>query len=170
VSEAKDISIFQQAPDMLPDAETTFEPGFAQTRSLQPDYSDPEWCEKLVRHLERQILRTPGDLNKHVQRINALLAAGQRGDRVFAAALDLHAALGVNGQALQRRIHEQIFPALEDWQRTALVAARSGGAVFAGDAGQYCLLPQTRATGMQLVAIKVEADSGNRPSVDFDIG
>lgn len=170
MSETKDISIFQQAPSVLPDAETTFEPGFAQTRSLQPDYSDPQWCERLVRHLERQILRTPGDLNKHVQRINALLAAGQHGDRVFAAALDLHAVLGSNGQALQRRIHEQIFPVLDDWQRTALVAARSGGAVSAGDAGQYCLLPQSQEAGMRLVAIKGETEPGNKPSVDFDIG
>lgn len=170
MSETKNTSIFQQAPSVLPDAETTFEPGFVQTRSLQPDYSDPVWCERLVRHLERQILRTPGDLNKHVQRINALLAAGQYGDRIFAAALDLHAVLGSNGQALQRRIHEQIFPVLEDPQRTALVAIRSGGSVSAGDAGRYCLLPQSREAGMQLVAIKEKQASGNKPAVDFDIG
>lgn len=170
MSETKNTSIFQQAPGGLPDAEATFEPGFAQTRSLRPDYSNPQWCERLVRHLERQILRTPGDLNKHVQRINAMLAAGSQGDRVFAAALDLHAALGSNGQALQRRIHDQIFPVLEDWQRTALVAARSGGAVSAGEAGQYCLLPQSLETGMQLVAIKEKQEPGNIPAVDFDIG
>lgn len=170
MSETKDISIFQQAPSILPDAETTFESGFAQTRSLQPDDSNPQWCERLARHLERQILRTPGDLNKHVQRINALLAAGLQGDRVFAAALDLHAVLGSNGQALQRRIHEQIFPVLEDPQRTALVAIRSGGSVAAGDAGRYCLLPQSQETGMQLVANKEKKGAGSKPAVNFDIG
>ncbi len=148
------VSIFEQTPDVSPSAETTFEPGFGQTSSLNPDYSDPQWCERLLRHLDRQILRTPGDLTAHVRRINALLAAGYKGDRVFAAALDLHTVLGGKGLALQQRIHDQIFPVLDEQQRSVLLAIRSGAAIPADAAVRYCLLAQDRDAPVQLVAIK----------------
>jgi hypothetical protein len=166
----KDVSIFEKAPAALPDIDARFEPGFGQSRSLQPDQVDPRWSAQLIRQLERQILRTPGDLTAHVQRLNALLAAGLRGERIFAAALDLHIVLGGRGGALQRRIHEQIFPVLDDTQRTALVALRSGGSVSAAPAEQYCLLPRDHVGTVQLVALRQDEVSKTFPAVDFDIG
>jgi hypothetical protein len=170
VKDTKNISIFEQAPDVSLGAEAAFEPGFGQTRSLNQDYSNPEWCEGLLRNLDRQILRTPGDLTTHVQRINALLAAGYKGERVFAAALDINAVLGGKGLALQRRIHDQIFPVLDDQQRSVLVSIRSGAAIPADTAVRYCLLPRYQENSVQLVAIKRDEVAGIFSSVDFDIG
>lgn len=166
----KSVSIFEQAPGSLPDMDAMFEPGFGQTRSLQPDQADPQWCAQLVRQLERQIPRSPNDLTLHTRRVHALLAAGFRGDRVFAAALDLYAVLGGNGMALQRRIHELIFPVLEDEQRAALVAARSGAVVSAGTAARYCLLPQGQMSDVRLVEAKADEIAAKITSVDFDLG
>lgn len=170
MNDTKHVSIFEQAPAVSPGVETAFEPGFGQMCSLNPDYSDPQWCEGLLRQLDRQILRTPGDLTTHVQRINALLAAGYQGDRVFAAALDLYAVLGGKGLALQRRIHDQIFHVLDDRQRSTLVAVRSGGTIPADAAVRYCLLQRDQDAGVQLVAIKRKEISGRSSNVDLDIG
>jgi hypothetical protein len=148
---AKQVSIFEKTPDVLLPAELTFEPGFEYTHALNPDYSDSQWCEGLVKHLDRLIRRNPNDLTLHIQRINALLAAGYEGDRVFAAALDLNTVLGSNGLALQRRIHDQIFSVLDDQQRSDLVALRSGASLPVRAAEKYCSLPRSRDETVQLV-------------------
>jgi len=164
------ISIFQQTPDVPLPAESTFEPGFEYTRSLSPNYSDQQWCEGLVRYLDRLIRRDPNDLTPHIQRINALLAAGSQGDRLFAAALDLHTVLGVNGLALQRRIHDQIFSVLDDQQRSDLVAIRSGAFLPACAAEKHCSLPRSRDETVQLVEKKQKDSARTFAPVDFDIG
>lgn len=164
------VSIFEQTPDGPLQAEATFEPGFDYTRALHPDYSDPQWCEGLVRYLDRLIRRSPNDLTPHVQRINALLAAGHQGDRLFAAALDLHTVLGTNGLALQRRIHDQIFSVLDDQQRSNLVAIRSGASLPACAAEKYCSLPRSRDETLQLVEKKQKDPAKTFAPVDFDIG
>lgn len=150
--------------------ESTFEPGFDYTRALTQNHSDPQWCEGLVRYLDRLIRRSPNDLTPHIQRINALLAAGNKGDRVFAAALDLHTVLGVNGLALQRRIHDQIFSVLDDQQRSDLVAIRSGASLPACAAEKHCSLPRSRDATVQLVEKKQEEPVKTFAPVDFDIG
>ena len=164
------ISIFEQVPDIPLPTEAMFEPGFGYSRALTPDYSDPHWCEGLVRHLDRLITRSPNDLTPHVQRINALLAAGYTGDRVFAAALDLNTVLGSNGLALQRRVHEQIFSVLDDQQRADLVAIRSGGSIPARAAEKYCSLPRSKVDNVQLVSKKREDSAWKSAPLDFDIG
>jgi len=169
LKDVANVSIFEQAPDTPLQAESTFEPGFEYSRELQPNYSDPQWCEGLVRFLDRLIRRQPNDLTPHVQRINALLAAGYRGDRVFAAALDLHTVLGNNGFALQRRIHDQIFPVLKDQQRSDLVAIRSGASLPVRAAEMHCSLPRNREGNVQLVLKKQEDSARTSATLDFDI-
>lgn len=164
------VAIFEHSPGVPLPAESAFEPGFDYSRALNPNKSDPLWCEGLVKHLDRLILRTPKDLTPHIQRISALLAAGQRGDRVFAAALDLHTVLGSNGLDLQRRIHEQIFPVLDDQQRADLVALRSGASLPARAAEKFCSLPRVSQEGVQLVSRKQEDSALKFTSLDFDVG
>jgi hypothetical protein len=164
------VSIFKKTPDASLPAESTFEPGFDYTRALTQNCSDPQWCEGLVRYLDRLIRRSPSDLTPHIQRINALLAAGKKGDRVFAAALDLNTVLGGNGMALQRRIHDQIFAVLDDQQRSDLVALRSGASLPAHAAEIHCSLPRSRDEAMQLVDNKQKDPVKAYASVDFDIG
>ncbi len=151
MKDAEQVAIFKKAPDVPLPAELTFEPGFEHTHALNPDYSDSQWCERLVRHLDRLIRRAPNDLTLHIQRINALLAAGYEGDRVFAAALDLNTVLGSNGLALQQRIHDQVFSVLDDQQRSDLVALRSGASLPLRAADKYCSLPRGRTETVQLV-------------------
>jgi hypothetical protein len=170
VKDVASISIFEQTPDIALPAETTFEPGFEYSRALKADYSDPQKCEALVKFLERLIRRSPRDLTPHMQRINALLAAGSHGDRVFAAALDLNTVLGGNGMALQRRVHDQIFPVLDDQQRADLVAIRSGASLPARGAEKHCSLPRSSIKSVQLVSKKRDAAAGTFATVDFDIG
>jgi hypothetical protein len=164
------VSIFEQTPDIPLPGESTFEPGFEYTRALSQNYSDPQWCEGLVRYLDRLIRRDPNDLTPHIQRVNALLAAGHQGDRVFAAALDLNTVLGSNGLALQRRIHEQIFSVLEDQQRSDLVAIRSGASLPARAAEKHCSLPRSHDESLQLVEKKQKDPVKTFAPVDFDIG
>lgn len=151
MKDVKHVSIFEKTPDVPLPVELTFEPGFEYTHTSNPDYSDPQWREGLVRYLDRLIRRAPNDLTLHIQRINALLAAGYEGDRVFAAALDLNTVLGSNGLALQRRIHAQIFSVLDDQQRSDLVALRSGASLPVRVAEKYCSLPRSRGETVQLV-------------------
>jgi hypothetical protein len=164
------VSIFEQTPDAPLPAELTFEAGFEYTRALSPNYSDRQWCEGLIKHLDRLIRRTPNDLTPHIQRINALLAAGCAGDRVFAAALDLHTVLGSNGLAIQRRIHDQIFSVLDDQQRSDLVAIRSGASLPARSAEKHCSLPRNSEGSVQLVEKMPKDPVKTYASVDFDIG
>jgi len=170
MKDVTNVSIFAQTPDVPLSAELTFEPGFEYTRALSPDYSDPQWCEGLVKYLDRLIRRTPNDLTPHIQRINALLAAGCEGDRVFAAALDLHTVLGSNGLAIQRRIHDQIFPVLDDRQRSDLVAIRSGASLPARSAEKHCSLPRNSEGSVQLVEKIPKDPVKTYAPVDFDIG
>jgi hypothetical protein len=170
LKELANVSIFERTPDVPLPTESTFEPGFEYTRALSSNYSDPQWCEGLVRYLDRLIRRSPNDLTPHIQRINALLAAGIRGDRVFAAALDLHTVLGGNGMALQRRIHDQIFSVLDDQRRSDLVAIRSGASLPAHAAEIHCSLPRSRDKGVQLVDKKQKDPVKTNAPVDFDIG
>ena len=164
------ISIFEHTPNVPLLAESTFEPGFEYTRELSANYSDPQWCEGLVKYLDRLVRRAPNDLTPHIQRINALLAAGHQGDRVFAAALDLHTVLGGNGLALQRRIHDQIFSVLDDRQRSDLVAIRSGATLPACAAEKHCSLPRSRKETVPLVEKKQNDSAMTVAPVDFDIG
>ncbi len=170
LKDAENVSIFEQTPVASQTAESTFEPGFDYSRALQPDYSDPQWCEGLIRYLDRLILRSPGDLTPHVQRINALLAAGNKGDRVFAAALDLHTVLGGNGLALQQRVHDQIFSVLDDQQRSDLAALRSGASFPVRAAEKYCSLPRNIDDSVPLVSRKQKDSAKQSAKVDFDIG
>jgi hypothetical protein len=170
LKDSTNVSIFEQTPDIPQPSESTFEPGFEYTRALSPNYSDRQWCEGFVKHLDRLIRRSPSDLTPHIQRINALLAAGYQGDRVFAAALDLHTVLGSNGLALQRRVHDQVFPVLDDQQRSDLVAIRSGALLPARAAERHCLLPRSPEISVKLVAKKQDEFVGILAPVDFDIG
>jgi hypothetical protein len=170
LKDSANVSIFEQTPDVSLSVESTFEPGFEYSRALQPNYSDPQWCEGLVRYLDRLIRRSPNDLTPHIQRINALLAAGNQGDRVFAAALDLNTVLGGNGLALQRRVHDQIFSVLDDQQRSDLVAIRSGASLPARAAEKHCSLPRSHDDSVQLVEKKQEDPVKTFAPVDFDIG
>jgi hypothetical protein len=170
LKDAEIISIFEQTSDNSLPEEKIFQPGFDYSRALTPNQSDAQWCEGLVNYLDRLIRRTPKDLTPHIQRINALLAAGIQGDRVFAAALDLHTVLGGNGLALQRRIHEQIFSVLEDQQRADLVALRSGATLHARGAEKYCSLSRGQEESVQLVSKKREDSAGTFTPLDFDIG
>jgi hypothetical protein len=170
LKDAEHVSIFEQTPDISQSAETVFEPGFGYSRALNPNYSDPQWCEGLVKYLDRLIRRAPKDLTPHIQRINALLAAGYQGDRIFAAALDLNTVLGGNGLALQRRIHDQIFSVLNDQQRADLVATRSGALLPSRDAEKYCSLSRSSGGSVQLVSKKQEDSAGRFTPVDFNIG
>jgi hypothetical protein len=170
LKDVTNVSIFEQTPETPPAEGSTFEPGFDYSRALSLNHSDPQWCEGLVKYLDRLIRRTPGDLTPHVQRINALLAAGQKGDRVFAAALDLNTVLGNSGLALQLRIHEQIFPVLDDQQRSDLVAIRSGAPLPACAAEKYCSLPRSHVGGIPLVEKKQTEPVTTFAPVDFVIG
>jgi hypothetical protein len=170
LKDPENVSIFQQTPDTSLPAESTFEPGFEYTRSLTPNYSDPQWCDGFIRHLDRLIRRAPNDLTPHLQRINALLAAGNHRDRVFAAALDLHAVLGGNGLDLQRRIHDQIFSVLDDQQRTDLVAIRSGASLPSRAAEKHCSLPRNHEDNVLFVEKKQKETAKTFAPVDFDIG
>lgn len=170
MKDVKHVSIFEQTPDVPLPAELTFEPGFEHTHALNPDYSDPQWCEGLVRYLDRLIRHAPNDLTPHLQRINALLAAGSQGDRLFAAALDLHTVLGSKGLALQRRVHGQIFSVLDDQQRSDLVALRSGASLPARAVEKYCSLPRSHDETVQLFEKKQEDSVRTSSPVDFDTG
>lgn len=170
LKDATNVSIFEQTPDAPLAGESTFEPGFDYSRALSQNYSDPQWCEGLVKYLDRLIRRSPNDLTPHIQRINALLAAGHQGDRLFAAALDLNTVLGSNGLALQRRIHEQIFSVLVDQQRSDLVAIRSGASLPACAAEKHCSLPRSHEEGVQLVEKKQQDSARTLASVDLNIG
>lgn len=170
LKEVTNVSIFAQTPDVSLPAESTFEPGFDYSRALSQNYTDPKWCEGLVKYLDRLIRRSPSDLTPHIQRINALLAAGSTGERVFAAALDLNTVLGSNGMALQRRVHDQIFPVLDDQQRSDLVAIRSGALLPARAAEKHCSLPRSHDQSVQFVEKKQEEPVRKFAPVDFDIG
>lgn len=170
LKDSANVSIFEQLPATPLPAETTFEPGFGYSRALTPNYSGPQWCDGLIKHLDRLIRRAPKDLTPHIQRINTLLVAGYRGDRVFAAAIDLNTVLGTNGLALQQRIHDQIFPVLNEQQRADLVAIRSGATFTARDAERLCTLTRSSGGGVQLVSKKQDELAGEIAPVDFDIG
>jgi len=62
LKDSTNVSIFEQSPDAPLPAEATFEPGFDYTRALTQNTSDPQWCEGLVRYLDRLIRRSPNDL------------------------------------------------------------------------------------------------------------
>ena len=170
MKDVTNVSIFEQAPAGPAPAGSTFEPGFDYTRALSQNHGDPQWCEGLIKYLDRLIRRTPSDLTPHIQRINALLAAGNTGDRVFAAALDLNTVLGSSGLALQRRIHDQIFAVLDDQQRSDLVAIRSGASLPARAAEKYCSLPRNHDENVQFIEKKQEEPVRKFAPVDFDIG
>ena len=146
------IPIFQQVPEgSTPDA-SEFEPGFEYNRGLLLNNSNQQWHQGLASHLDRRIRRHPNDLTAHVQRINALVAAGCEGDRLFAAAVDLNTVLGRNGMALQQRIHDQISFALSQQQRTDLVALREGTLLSAGSAEMHFSLTRKHEDCVQLVS------------------
>ncbi len=155
------VSIFKQSPD-APPAASTFEPGFEYTRALRPSHSDPQWCEGLARYLDRRIRRSPKDLTAHVQRVNALVAARADGDHLYAAAIDLNTVLAGNGAALQQRIHDQIFFALNDQQRADLVAIRAGSSPASSPAELHCPLPHSNGKGLRIVS-EVKHESKSNP-------
>ncbi len=59
--------------------------------------------ERVRRHLEHAILRDPGDLRAHVQRIGLALDGGD-GSYAGEALVDLELALGTRGRALRERM------------------------------------------------------------------
>jgi hypothetical protein len=170
LSDAMHVSIFTQTPELALPVEAAFEPGFEYTRALQPNFSDPQWCKGLVIYLDRLIRRSPDDLTLHLQRINALIAAKQDGEYLFAAALDLNTVLGGNGFALQQRIHEQIAYALDERQRADLAALRSGKTTATSPAERYCSLPRSGDPSVPLVSKKQRGIDKSAVTLDFDIG
>jgi len=148
----KKVSIFKQTPENIPVEASTFEPGFEYSRTLILNNSDRGRCERLARYLDRRIRRFPKDLTAHVQRINALVAAGAQGDRLYAAAIDLNTVLGRSGKGLQRSIRDKISYMLSDQQCADLDVIRAGLSVSDSPALRLCLLPRNNESEHKIVA------------------
>lgn len=146
------VPIFNQSPDLPSFAAPTFEPGFEYSRALLPNYSDKQWCEDLARYLDRRIRRHPKDLTAHLQRVNALVAAGADGNRLYAAAIELNKVLGGNGIALQQHVHDQISFALNEQQRTDLAALRTGASFSASSAVIQGSPSRSTESGLRIVS------------------
>lgn len=128
-------------PAPFPSERCAGEPAFALDRT-HALVADPGMADERVRrHLEHAILRDPHDLRAHVQRIGVAIDH-RDASHARDALIDLHLALGAQGQALRERMRTLAQPAL----RAQVFATPAGGVVLQrGLTGKLDLVTRSHA-------------------------